>query len=393
MIKNITIKTVSPVHVGGKTQELTPMEAVVTGGNCYVVDETLLGAELLAKKRLDSLAFEISRQGPRFELGGYLKGLGFLNKNFLDKVSIYRCQTPLTKTPGRLRPFVRDAYGQPFAPGSSIKGFIRTAIMYSILKKMKSQQSHQFELFVESIKRKLNEYLRAEDWQRSKPAFKDSIKRNMAAQIENELMQKFNLPVPVSGGRGPTGPNRDFMRVLKVSDSTALSKEALTLQEVQILSLTGTGKEVYLKTPLYAEVIPPGAELSFSVTLDEPLLETFARQNKGNVPFESLRDVMQMIEDFARDIWGYEKDYWQKLTGPGVRNMRDFYSSSPAGWRIGWGSGLVGASLLMLLPVDLAREIRDALFMPRGDAAFPKSRRAVMEDGIPRWPLGWMTVI
>jgi len=96
LIKNITIKTVSPVHVGGKTQELTPMEAVVTGGNCYVVDETLLGAELLAKKRLDSLAVEISRQGPRFELGGYLKGLGFLNKNFLDKVSIYRCQTPLT---------------------------------------------------------------------------------------------------------------------------------------------------------------------------------------------------------------------------------------------------------------------------------------------------------
>lgn len=392
MKMSITVKTLSPVHIGGKNLELSPLEAVVTGGRCYIVDETLLGMELLAKNRLDSLAYELKRRGPRFELANYFHGLGYLNQNFLDKVNMYCCQTPLTKTPNRLRPFIRDAFSQPFVPGSSIKGVIRTAVMYGLLKKMKSQQSQEFErYFIDQVKRKLNEYLQAEEWKRNKTAFKDSIKRNMAVQMERELMQRFNLPVPASSGRGLSGPNRDFMRVLKVSDSIALDKDSLVLREIQILSLT-TGKEVYLKTPLYVEVIPTGTELSFSVSLDEGLLGDLKRQNKGQVPFNSLSEVWEMTRDFSQDLWLYESNYWGQVIGPGVSNMRNFYRRTPAGFRIGWGSGLAGASLLMLLPVDLARKIRDALFMPRGDAVFPKSRRAVMEDNDPGWPLGWITL-
>ncbi|MBU1614706.1 type III-A CRISPR-associated RAMP protein Csm5, partial [bacterium] len=33
----------------------------------------------------------------------------------------------------KIRPVIRNAYGQPYIPGTSIKGAIRTAIMWNIL--------------------------------------------------------------------------------------------------------------------------------------------------------------------------------------------------------------------------------------------------------------------
>ncbi|MEG6617606.1 hypothetical protein V6C27_14515 [Peptococcaceae bacterium 1198_IL3148] len=49
--------------------------------------------------------------------------------------------------------------------------------------------------------------------------------------------------------------------------------------------------------------------------------------------------------------------------------------------------------MLMLLPEDLRRQIRDNLYQPRGSFDFPKSRRAVVENDIPQLPLGWLKIV
>ena len=390
MRQNIVLKTTSPVHIGGKTQELTPLEQVVFNGYCYVISEARLGRALLKKNKLDALSLEIGRQGRRFNLEDFLRSMRLLSENFLNSNADYHCTTEITRTPLRMRPFVRDAFSRPFIPGSSIKGAIRTAVLYGILKRMKEESPGEFErIFIKVVEQKLREFNNADDRIRTKPWFKDKTKRSMAGRIETELLQQFDLPVPGSTAkRGPTWQQKDFMRVLKVSDTAAIEKDALALVEVQVVSLTGE-QDTYLKTPIYVEIILPNTELQFSVTLDEKILKDFSKSAGELVPFRTLDELFAMVSDFASDIWQFEKDYWDRIFGPGTMEMRAFYSSNAAGLRLGWGSGLSGASLLMLLPQELRRAVRDALFEPRGQFAFPKSRRAVMDGDIPRWPLGW----
>jgi len=391
MKKRILLKTLSPVHIGGRTQELTPLEAVVFAGRCYVIDEYKLGRVLLAQNKLDSISHEINRQGPRFNLEGFIRGLKLLNQGFLEESSSYSCSTSISSTPRRLRPFVRDAYNCPFIPGSSIKGVLRTAILYGILKKMRDENPEEFQRRLPGVvARKLQEFDNAEEWKKYKPWFKDNIKRNMAGSIEQGLLQGFDLPVPGSlSRRGPTGQQRDIMRAIKVSDSNPLNKDVLSLVEVKVLSLTGKN-EIYLKTPIYVEVIPPGTELEFSITLDESILGDFKKKAQGPLPFNSLEDVISKLNSFTTDLWGFEKGFWDGVSGLGKLEMSNFYQNKPAGMRLGWGSGLSGASLLLLLPEEQRRELRDALFEPREQFEFPKSRRAVMDGDTPRWPLGWV---
>ncbi len=388
----ITLKTLSPVHIGGKTQELTPLEGVVFQNNCFVIDETRLGRVLAESDRLDAFSNAISQQGTRFNLEHFLNSNRLLNEQVLEQCAAYRCGTLIGRTPRRFRPFVREAFNRPFVPGSSIKGVFRTAVLYNILKRMKRDKPSEFNrYFTSAVKQKLDEFNNVPEHVRYRPWFKDRVKQGLAKSIENQFIQRFNLPATESyASRGPTYQQRDFMRVLKVSDTQPLEKNSLALEEVQVISITGDN-ELYLKNAIYVEVIPEGTELQFTISLDENILNDFASMNKGdNIPFRSFDDLFSMASEFALDMWEHEKQYWGGVNGPGALEMRDFYTQEPANFRIGWGSGLTGVSLLLLLPENLRLEIRDTLYEPRGQAIFPKSRRSVMEKGAPKRPLGWV---
>lgn len=391
MKREITIKTVSPLHIGSQTHELTPLEVVVSAGTCYVINESKLGAELLANNHLDSLALEMQKQGNHFKLRDFLKDMGYLNQRFLEKIAAYQCKTAVNIIPNSLRPFVRDTYGRSFIPGSSLKGVFRTAVIYAHLKRLKQSDPAGFErLVINQVKRKLAEFNDTEHWKRNKPWFKNQFKSKMAAQIETEVMQKFNLPMPASTrNRRLTNQHKDFMRVIKISDSAPLAKDSLQLEEVQVLSLTEKN-EVYHKTSIFVEVVPVGTELKFNVTLDNNLLSDFIGENK-NVLFKDLDEVISMVEAFAHDLWAYEQRFWNNVSG--ASELKDFYSQQSAACRVGWGSGLAGTGLLMLLPEDLRKEIRDDLYQPRGSFEFPKSRRVVIKNGIPKLPLGWFKFV
>jgi len=196
MRKRVVVKTVSPVHIGGKTQELTPLEAVINQGYCYVVDESRLGRALLEEGMMDRLYGEIDRKGRNFRLERFLQKVKLLNKEFLEKSAAYSSATRLRSTPNRLRPFVRDAWDCPFIPGSSIKGVLRTAVMYGVLKRMKKEKPEDFQrCLINEVEKKLREFNNAEQWKQGKPWFKDKIKRNMAGAVEAKLIQSFQLPL------------------------------------------------------------------------------------------------------------------------------------------------------------------------------------------------------
>ncbi|OAT80409.1 type III-A CRISPR-associated RAMP protein Csm5 [Desulfotomaculum copahuensis] len=394
MRRRIKLKTISPVHIGGGTQELTPLESVVLNGRCYVVNEAGLGRALLKEGKLDILTGEIGKQGSRFSLENFLRGQGLLKQSFLEGCAAYSCETAAGRTPAGLRPFVRDAYGRPFVPGSSLKGVLRTAILYTRLKKMKNESPRDFQrCFTDVVRGKLNEFNRAEDWKRHRPWFKDGFKRNMAGQVERELLQRFDLPVPdARNRRGPTAQQRDVLRAVKVSDAVPLDKNGLVLEEVQVTSITGEN-ESYVKTPVFVEVMPAGVEIDFEIILDEAILADFGGNGQAGLPFKTLEDIYHMLQEFSTGLWKFETDFWNGVSGPGTEEMREFYRREPAAMRLGWGSGLAGTGLFMLLPEALRRELRDDLFEPRGQQVFPKSRRVAVAGSHSRRPPGWVVTV
>lgn len=393
MRRRVRWKTISPVHIGGGTRELTPLESVFYRGRCYVVNESGLGRTLLAAGKLDALTGALERQGSRFNLEDFLRGQGLWEQGFLDKCAAYHCRAA-GRPAGGLKPFIRDAYGRPFVPGSALKGVFRTAILYARLKKKKNESPGEFQrCFTDVVREKLNEFNRTAEWKRKKPWFKDGFKRNMAARVEEELLRRFELPVSGPRGRsGPTAQQRDVLRALKVSDAAPLDKNALVLEEVRVLSLKGEN-EAYLKTPVYVEAIPPGVEIDGEFVLDEAVLADFSGGGRTGPPFETLEDIFHMLQEFSTDLWKFETDFWNGVSGPGTEEMRAFYRGKPAGMRLGWGCGLAGTGLVMLLPEALRRELRDALFEPRGQMLFPKSRRVAAPDGLPAAPLGWLAPV
>ena len=91
----------------------------------------------------------------------------------------------------------------------------------------------------------------------------------------------------------------------------------------------------------------------------------------------------------GRDLWEREAQFFSRelrLSGvlPQSKNRPQI--------RVGWGAGLLGTSVDMLLPDPLLRDIRNTLFTERGPAPAPKSKRLVIAGNNRLAPLGWATV-
>ncbi|MGB6298400.1 MAG: RAMP superfamily CRISPR-associated protein, partial [Rivularia sp. (in: cyanobacteria)] len=135
------IRLTSPIlHIGSAVSRLNPFEYVQTANKVYLPNQ-----ELLAK--------ELKKQGGGF-LDDYITaieertGINRLLKNafgndwwkatapngaaIFPKKTISRKWTENEITD--LRPMIRNGMGELFIPGSSIKGAIRTAIAYYLLK-------------------------------------------------------------------------------------------------------------------------------------------------------------------------------------------------------------------------------------------------------------------
>jgi len=134
----------------------------------------------------------------------------------------------------------------------------------------------------------------------------------------------------------------------------------------------------------------------FRVTLDVHTLEVL-RPDKNTRPFNNIQDLLRITEDFAQKLWQEEKDFFN-LDISTSKNLLDatkiisFYNgkSQKPSMRIGWGTGLLGMTILSLFnrSEQVRQDIRN-LSSPRNGQVAPKSRRFVMQDKKPYKPLGW----
>ncbi|MDI9635362.1 type III-A CRISPR-associated RAMP protein Csm5 [Geitlerinema splendidum] len=401
------IQLTSPLlHIGSAVSRLNPFEYVQTDQRVYLPNQDVLARSLKQQGRLNDY---IDRVNWREDITPLLESTFGEDwqqaKSDRDEPIFPRSMSSLKWVEGKvtdLRPMIRNGMGNLYIPGTSIKGAIRTAIAYHMLKHgdryhlPKEQQ-------VSEIERRLRQ---------SMGNLKQKAKFADDDLFMNRLFSSFDLvhqgkAVPVR-----EGPNTDFMRAVQVTDSTALSEEKFTTRqgkpgfinlpivpEVIVSSHFPDGKAKY-RASIYAEMVR-SVKAEFSISLDTEMLSWFQGDRGLTIPFKSVTEILNICQEFAQDQWDYEHDYWANIkNNPNAQgknldfsSIRELYEPEqcPFSLRIGWASGMMGTTIGLLIDDALRADIRDACGIRAPGFEAPKSRRSVMtKSGEIKFVPGWV---
>jgi len=370
------IEVISPVHVGsGGT--ISPIEYVVED-NFYRVDMD----RLFEDKRFDTDGFIEDAKAGAFYLGRFALGVAKEHVRYALDIS-ESARTNLQQLIGRLsrssevREHIKTK-DEAYIPGSSIKGAIRTAILWWVLK----NDADRFD----RAKKRLNSLVRSRG-------------RVDKKRVDDEI-EKLVF------GADPT---EDILKALQVSDTSAVNVKELRIEEVRTLTTTPQGhnwKGFYT----YVEALKPGTKLVLETKIDEFLLEDDAA---SELHFENkkrlVREIPRICNEFADMFIEDEMRFFRQYNRPReLDNVLEFYEmlrerreEDSFLLHLAWGSGWHGMTVGRLLQGEpdfdffglrkrfsLGKRRNQRLFV----SEFPKTRRIVFEDGKPKYPLGWLKI-
>lgn len=166
--------------------------------------------------------------------------------------------------------FIKDNYGRPYLPGSSLKGALRTAIIAKML-------ADQGDKYLKTLKK----------WEKS---LRESNRYNIAGetgQLEVDLLHTLNLH------ENRRNAVNSVMRGLQVSDSRPADTTDLIL--CPKIDLTLEGKEIAI--PTFREAIRPGVTLYTQLTLDPLILE------RAGIDLDFIRNAIREFADFQEQYF------------------------------------------------------------------------------------------
>lgn len=288
-VYRMKLKTLSPVFIGGGDYNLIQK-------NEYILDRSKVHV-LNPRTWVDFLV--------RTRLFSYYKALSNINcdlRKFLEDHKIkkelwnkrkyvkYSLSAPDMSKPYDLHTFVKNSYGEPYIPGSTIKGALKTAITYQLLTEKKE------DLEIQGL------------WNRAKVALSNlSIKefQNELDIIESEIERILLRKISFKKERKEINSSlKDIFRAISVSDTLPVDTENLVvlkkIDATYIKKKPVKGFERYHKDhiseiPLYREYLKPGTELTFMLSVDEKLF------NRSVYPvFDSNIIVDVCLSTFSR---------------------------------------------------------------------------------------------
>ena len=412
------IEVISPVHIGsGDT--ISPIEYVV-GDKFYRADMD----RLFEDERFDTEGFIEDAKAGALYLGAFNSELAKEHVRYALDIS-QSTRRNLLELIGRRSSEVREyikTKDDAYIPGSSIKGAIRTAILWWVLKSDR-QLLEKAERYLEILLNARNLSERIEN-ARNFEDIKREIERNqnleqnsgvymdVLEEIAGEEVGKIKKKVSnlskikrehvddeiekLVFGADPT---KDLLKALQVSDTNAVAVKNLKVEEVQTLTTTPRGHN-WKHFLTYVEALKRGTKLDLAMKTDEFLLEGDAARE---LDFESkqglVREIPKMCNEFADDFIEDEIRFYRQYNMPReLGKVLEFYEKVREGLgessfllHLAWGSGWHGMTVGRLLKPHLLSDLRwkFRLGKPRVPE-FPKTRRLVFENGKPTYPLGWL---
>lgn len=212
--------------------------------------------------------------------------------------------------PRNLSTFVKDPYGNPYIPGSSLKGLIRTLL----LAKEIVDNSDNYAEIESDIRRDI----------RNPRAIKNNMLNKESSTLEEIAFYKLNC----SDNR--KNAVNDVFKGLIVSDSQPLSTNDLIVTEKIDYNVVGNEKPL----PLYRESLVPNTQVKFNVTIDTSIFNY------------TIDDILQAVKLFAADYYTYFSSNFRGIKKP----------TSNTVW-LGGGAGYVSKTIMYNLFGDDAYNI------------------------------------
>lgn len=438
-----SLTCLSPVHIGTGTQ-FSKFDSVFEGGRWYLID-----LDKVVARGVDANGLARAMSDRNFTWRMWLGDKGIAASD----VAAYALPCPQDPGETPLREAMKDVYSKPYVPGTSVKGAIRTAMLWRL---MNSNTQHQTfttqyltlcvrarDLFSEIQHRHAfdapnvhREVLAqtlsvSDDEARSfQQRLYDLLKVREDRLTDQREWRKFEqrlrrlgqsrewLAQPLEREVLGHDPNHDLMCAIQVSDTVPVSLERLAVSLVWTYTLRSNRlvekREQDGEYKAFVEWLTPDTVLGLDIRVDDFLFTASANRDlrfRGEKE-EVVRQLAQTCNAYARGIIVAQKVFYAEHE---LNVLRDVYSDLEAtleglpdgafllniGWGSGWEVKTVGDLLQAALGTAGFKQLRQRYHLgedPRThqiypNVPFPHTRRIAYESGVPTWPMGWVKLV
>lgn len=198
--------------------------------------------------------------------------------------------------------FIRNGKNQPYIPGSSLKGAIRTAILYKMVKEKQGD-------FINSnyLDKKFND---------AKRNFSRSIRKTLDDDLIASVFEDYDITDNMKNRPLPQqGSNTDFMRAISITDSSEINLDMVSLP-VNSVSLDPNNSIEFSAPANEHEMffnfkdIDKQPVVKFNITIDHEILSYFKTKTSKTdnfiIPFNTMTDIQNCLDEFYQNVW-YEE--------------------------------------------------------------------------------------
>jgi CRISPR-associated protein Csm5 len=369
--KNLTqkfkITVLTPVHIGSGFRKMKGIDFYYDDQTKQVVQIDLdeIGVALAGNHQALN---ELANLEEQHDVGELIRRYHLKLKNIR--------KYPISSIGKEYFEFIRTGLGQPFIPGSSLKGSLRTAILRNIFNQKNEKERI---MLLRTIQ------------QGGNPKY-----------AANDLLKKIF-------GKDP---NYDLMRTLTVTDS-CFKNDDLLLTESRVLSQDYRGWHWKpLKSEqgdslmrVWCEALYPGHQAEIMLSIDNFLLNDPGAKDILKFPNHLEVDftrLMANINQYSRQMLNAELNYFAKRNDEkdelkqvlnSLEAVRKHIPESNKSMviRLGWGSGwesMTGA--LAKTDRQIMEQVRRNFRLGRDGMDFPKTRKIAFNNNQPAFPFGWI---
>jgi CRISPR-associated protein Csm5 len=351
--------------VGTASGEIGGTEFYIRNNYACITSEQKVSQALAGEGLIDNfMEFAVNESYPT--LGRYLNTLTRKQRASIENTINVR-KVPLMAQDdriARIRPqIVSPLDGSPYIPGSSIKGALRTAVLFLLLQDDKKELD-------EMVKRL--------------PRARKKDKQWFARELDRQLLQQVNL------GGVKKGPNTDWLRSLHIGDAFPEKKDCTEIIPVKVVSLTDHGYHFGARdATIYVEAIVPGTTLTCELVVDNFSESMLTRFNNGRKIID-FKDLLEKLPEKFTQIINTDRKFYELAGLNKMVEYHDLLIKYGANFRFGWGSGLLTTTVDLLLNEEERREVRQVFYPHRNNPNFPQSRKVTVERNNVVNTLGWV---
>lgn len=354
---SIEIETISPLHIGGDSVLSSVGEFITTTNKIRYLNTKEISNYLDENKLLDTYSDEIIQSAEGFDTLKALESLGLKIDNYITKELDFAPNSINVLHNNVLQIFI-EAKEHKYIPGSSVKGMIKTALIYHYLKQNKHilKKIEDEMLDIDIVKKDFN-YKLIQIWEK----------------YERQIFEikEFNF--------------------LRFTDSEHIKNEYLQVEQLKRQHIQSVDTE---GLDWLAETVRPNT----LIPLRMQILPQFS-DNQSVLNSRNITDIFSLVNDYSLTMIDFEiillnsssyagkKDLISKLVA--IRDEITQSQNDYAICRLGKGKTVYFNTILALLSSKIQKRLIEKLFKTEeGSTLFPATRVLTVNEEM----LGWIRI-